>query len=122
MNWISPLDDFFPSQNFRKVYPGARTTPGGNFPEIAKRPSPTHRSRDDASRHPMAEQGTKQFPFEIVRSLLGSQLAAKLRSIEHEDKFHPHTQFVTALNCVLVWTQARTATLPTWNPPNERET
>jgi hypothetical protein len=82
----------------------------------------------DKFMHPMAERelygnrDAKQFPFEIVRSSFGSQLAAKLNSIEREDKFEPHTQFVTALNCVLVWTQARTATLPTWDSPNKRET
>ena len=78
--------------------------------------------------HPMAERelygnrDAKQFPFEIVRSYFGAQLAAKLSSIEREDKFEPHTLFVTALNCVLVWTHARTATLPTCEPPNRPET
>jgi len=62
---------------------------------------------------------TKQFPFQTVRSFIDSQLAAKLSSIEREDTFVPHTRFVTALNCVLVWTQARTATLPTWDSPNK---
>ena len=55
---------------------------------------------------------TKPFPFQTVRSKFGARLAAKLRKIERKDKFEPHSQFVTALNCVLVWTQARTASLP----------
>jgi hypothetical protein len=67
-------------------------------------------------------QDAKQFPFETVRSSFGSLLAAKLSQIEIEDKREPHTQFVTALNCVLVWTQARTATLPTWEWLNQHET
>jgi hypothetical protein len=74
-----------------------------------------------AERELYGNRDAKQFPFETVRSYCGSQLAAKLSSIEREDKFEPHTQFVTALNCVLVWTQARTATLPTWDSPNQRE-
>ena len=68
------------------------------------------------------ERDPKQFPFHIVRTSFGSQLAATLSKIEREDQFEPHTQFVTALNCVLVWTRARTATLPTWDSPNEHKT
>ena len=77
--------------------------------------------------HPMAERelygnhSAKKFPFETVRSYCGAQLATKLSTIEREDKYEPHMQFVTALNCVLVWTHARTATLPTWEAPNIRE-
>src|SRR5277367_2621246 len=71
----------------------------------------------------VCEWGAKQFPFQAVRSFFGSQLAVKLRTIEREDKFEPHTRFVTALNCVLVWTRARTATLAgTWDSPNKHET
>jgi hypothetical protein len=61
------------------------------------------------------KQDAKQFPFPLVRSSVGSELAAWLRKIECENKFEPYTQFVTALNCVLVWTRARTASLPTWD-------
>jgi len=75
-----------------------------------------------AERELYGNRDAKQFPFETVRSHYGSQLAAKLGSIEREDKFEPHTQFVTALNCVLVWTRARTATLATWDSPNKDET
>jgi len=74
-----------------------------------------------AERELYGNRNAKQFPFETVRSNFGAQLATKLSSIEREDIFEPHTKFVTALNCVLVWTHARTATLPTWETPNIRE-
>jgi hypothetical protein len=66
--------------------------------------------------------GANQFPFRTVRASFGSQLAAKLSEIESEDKIEPHTRFATSLNCVLVWTQVRTATLPTWDSTNQHQT
>ena len=56
----------------------------------------------------------KQFPFEYIFSRWGSTLAATLQKIEQNDKHEPHANFVTALNTVLVWSGARTATLPSW--------
>ena len=56
----------------------------------------------------------KQFPFEYISSRWGSLLAAKLQKIEQNDKLEPHANFVTALNILLVWSCARTATLPSW--------
>lgn len=57
---------------------------------------------------------SKVFPFDYVRSTYGASLAAILRRFEQEDQYEPHANFVTAINAVLVWTGARTATLPSW--------
>ena len=54
------------------------------------------------------------FPFDFVRSKFGPDLATILHQFEQEDTYDPHANFVTALNTVLVWTGARTATLPSW--------
>jgi hypothetical protein len=82
---------------------------------------PAHKppvSRDDASQSLRARKralkhaptpaaivpgnsGVTECPFQIVRSYFGACLAAKLSTIEYEDKFEPHTQFVSALNRVL---------------------
>jgi hypothetical protein len=70
----------------------------------------------------LCEQDTNQFPFQIVRSSFGSQLAATLSRIEREDKSGPRLQFATALNCVLVWTRARMAALPACERLNEQKT
>ena len=54
------------------------------------------------------------FPFDFVRSKFGHRLATILRQFEEEDIYEHHPNFVTALSTVLVWTGARTATLPYW--------
>ena len=56
----------------------------------------------------------KQFPFEYIFSRWDSTLTATLQKIEQNDKHEPYANFVTALNTVLVWSGARTATLPSW--------
>jgi hypothetical protein len=57
----------------------------------------------------------KPFPFEFVSSSFAQSLAPILRKLEQEDVCEPHANFVTALNTILVWSGARTATLPSWN-------
>jgi hypothetical protein len=56
----------------------------------------------------------KQFPFEYICARWHEELAATLHQIEHTDNSEPHANFVTALNIILVWSGARTATLPSW--------
>jgi len=56
----------------------------------------------------------RPFPFEFVRQKFGSSLAASLRQLELEGPPIPHTNFAAALNAVLVWCGARTASLPVW--------
>jgi hypothetical protein len=56
------------------------------------------------------------FPFAFVRqSLHTRRLAAILYTFEHEEQSEPLSNFVTAINTILVWVGARTASLPAWN-------
>ena len=55
-----------------------------------------------------------QFPFEFVSSEFGGALGRLLRCFEEEDVTEAQPEFVAALNTVLVWSGARTATLPSW--------
>jgi hypothetical protein len=55
------------------------------------------------------------FPFDSIRHEHRSSIAKVLQTFELEDTITPHATFVTALNSVLVWTGARTATLPAWS-------
>lgn len=55
------------------------------------------------------------FPFEAIRPEHRANIAIALQTLEVEDTVTPHATFVTALNAVLVWTGARTATLPAWS-------
>jgi hypothetical protein len=64
--------------------------------------------------------GSKEFPFEYVRSRFSSSLAAILHDIEQGDQQDPRASFVTAINTILVWTGARTASLPCWAYCKER--
>jgi hypothetical protein len=48
----------------------------------------------------------------LVQKHHAGDLAARLRDFEYDCE--PHGTFVTALNCLLVWTGARPATLPAW--------
>lgn len=57
----------------------------------------------------------RSFPFEFARQKIGSSLAASLRQLELEAPPAPHSNFGTAINVVLVWCGARTASLPAWN-------
>lgn len=56
----------------------------------------------------------RPFPFDFVRQKFGSSLAASLRQLELEGPQMPHSNFETALNVILVWCGARTASLPAW--------
>jgi hypothetical protein len=58
---------------------------------------------------------TSTFPFHFVRRHHSRQLAKTLRKFEHKIQTEPLSDFVTALNAVLVWVGARTASLPAWN-------
>jgi hypothetical protein len=56
------------------------------------------------------------FPFDFVReSMHTANLERILRNFEFEEQSEPLSNFVTAINSVLVWTGARTASLPAWN-------
>jgi hypothetical protein len=57
----------------------------------------------------------KPFPFEFVASRFAQSLATTLHKLEYEDIEEPQADFVTALNAILVWNGARTATLPSWD-------
>jgi hypothetical protein len=48
----------------------------------------------------------------LVQKVHGERLATLLREFEYDHE--PHGTLVTALNCLLVWTGARPATLPAW--------
>lgn len=51
---------------------------------------------------------------EFLPSTLSEALARSLHIIEQQDTTDSRANFVTALNAVLVWSGARTATFPTW--------
>jgi hypothetical protein len=56
------------------------------------------------------------FPFDFVREGgYTSNLERILHKFEHEEQSEPLSNFVTAINSVLVWVGARTASLPAWN-------
>jgi hypothetical protein len=57
----------------------------------------------------------KPFPFESITSNFAQSLAITLHKLEDEDICEPHADFVSALNTILVWSGARTATLPSWD-------
>jgi len=57
---------------------------------------------------------SKPFPFDFVSSNFATSLAETLRKLELEDTSEPYANFVTALNTLLIWSGARTATLPSW--------
>jgi hypothetical protein len=60
------------------------------------------------------EYNPTQFPFEFVSSQFGVALSAFLRQLEEDDMSDPQAEFAAGLNTVLVWSGARTATLPSW--------
>lgn len=73
-----------------------------------------------AERELYNNMNAKPFPFDTARSVCGQSLAAILRKIEAEDAYDPYDPrpsdtFVTAINATLVWTGARTASLPSWD-------
>ena len=55
------------------------------------------------------------FPFRSIRYEHQSSIAEALQNFELKDTITPHATFVAALNSVLVWAGARTATLPAWS-------
>jgi hypothetical protein len=60
------------------------------------------------------DYNSTQFPFEFISSEFGEELSVLLGKIEDDDIKEPHAVLVVALNTVLVWSRARTATLPSW--------
>jgi hypothetical protein len=54
------------------------------------------------------------FPFEFVSSEFGRALGRLLGQFEEGDMIEPRVEFAAALNTVLVWSGAATATLPSW--------
>jgi hypothetical protein len=57
-------------------------------------------------------QNPHLFPFEYVRSKLGTSISKMLLEFEHEGEANQN--YATALNTVLVWAGARNASLPSW--------
>jgi hypothetical protein len=64
---------------------------------------------------PYCNLAATPFPFEAIRPEHRASIAKELKIFEDEDTVTPHATFVTALNAVLVWAGARTATLPAWS-------
>jgi hypothetical protein len=59
------------------------------------------------------------FPFAFVRQNHTRRLAAILCKFEEQLELKPLSNFVTAINTILVWAGARPASLPDWNYCNE---
>ena len=68
-----------------------------------------------AERELYNDRHAKVFPYDFVSSSFAQPLGTILRQLEQDDVLEPHANFVTALNTILVWSGARTATLPSWN-------
>jgi hypothetical protein len=60
------------------------------------------------------EYNCRRFPFEFVSSEFGEALSGLLRRFEEGDVTESHAEFAAAINTILVWSGARTATLPCW--------
>src|SRR5271170_4889651 len=69
---------------------------------------------DMAEKELYNNHNAKPFPFEYVRKKFGKSLAEILLRFDREDTCPSRPNFVTALNAILVWCGARTATLPSW--------
>jgi hypothetical protein len=60
------------------------------------------------------DYNSTRFPFEFVSSEFGGALTVLLRHFEENDVTDSKAELAAALNTVLVWSCARTATLPLW--------
>lgn len=70
---------------------------------------------DMAERELYSNKSAVDFPFKLVSAEVRLKLAKFLRKFDTEDTSKPHANFVTTLNSTLVWTGARTASLPQWD-------
>ena len=68
-----------------------------------------------AERELYSNKSAADFPFKLVSPEVRLKLSKFLRKFDTEDTSEPHANFVTTLNSTLVWTGARTASLPQWN-------
>ena len=71
-----------------------------------------------AERELYNNMNAEPFPFDAASSVCSQYLKTILHKIQNDDRQHnqhPPDTFVTAINAILVWTGARTASLPTWD-------
>src|SRR5436305_7225515 len=106
--------------NFALSQNGVRWPANFNWELCRISPSrlPDHISRKLASATNMAERelygnrSATDFPFNLVPRKDRSTLARFLQKFDEQDTSKPHANFATAINSTLVWTGARTASLP----------
>jgi hypothetical protein len=75
---------------------------------------PLDYTQDMAERVLYNNHDAPTFPYEVICSTFSQNLTESLRTLEREDISEPRAGFAAALNIVLVWCGARTATLPSW--------